>query len=62
MPKEAKPKLLTVAEYAAHRRAKGLPGATKPSVYKAIATGRIAHVSDEQARAFRAERDQDARP
>ncbi len=52
------PKLQTVAEYARHRKALGLPGGSKQAVYKALRTGRISYASDEQVRAFHDERDQ----
>lgn len=42
----AKPKLMNQAEYAAHRKAGGLPGGTSAAVLKAIKTGRIKTFDD----------------
>jgi len=37
---------LSIRQYAAHRAARGLPGATKQAVQKAISSGRIAEARD----------------
>ena len=51
--------MMTIAQYAEHRKRSGLPGATRQSVYNAIKAGRItlidgkidAHLADESVRA-----------